>query len=378
MLFNGQNKKFVDPRYFLHEAPADPAQPAPTAPAAPAAQPKQVAYDNQGQLARQSVKQRAYSACDFAVTVQKLILSKVNITNPTLKRKLSDGKFGYVTASLVNFILNYAKQQGKDIGNLTPIPLTKVGYAQACAFKADQIQKFQELFASVPAQNIQKVVNDAAAKDTFVPKYSQQEVAGHSQAIKKALDAYGLKLINQKVVKDPYATTGSGEALSVTIQDSNGKTYQGTAGAMGETQFSQASDIVKKEKVDQAIADAIAKIPMEEKENLRRQRLAKPAAQAEPSPSTGPVQPSAQGGAAQEEQPQRKGDAITYKGGTFNVPTNATYLRGPGQNYTIKYMDGKRAVVPKEEYDRVDAIRDPGEAMEASAQLAKRYYQQAR
>ena len=127
--------------------------------------PSPLDYADQQKLAKQSLTRRFGAKCEFASFVQNLIREKIKFDDPILVKKLSDGKMGFVTATAINYMINYATKAGIKT-NVKPIAYNKQAYLNACKTDTVTMQEFQKLFYAVPAEEIKKVVQQAAAQPT--------------------------------------------------------------------------------------------------------------------------------------------------------------------------------------------------------------------
>lgn len=133
--------------------------------------PSPLDYADQQTLAKQSLTRRFGKECEFATFVQNLIREKIKFDNPILVKKLSDHKMGFVTATAINYMINYATKAGIKT-NIKPIAYNKQAYMNACKTDKATMQEFQKLFYAVPPEEIKKVVQQAAATtgtDTAAP-----------------------------------------------------------------------------------------------------------------------------------------------------------------------------------------------------------------
>lgn len=124
--------------------------------------PSPLDYADQQTLAKQSLTRRFGAKCEFAAFVQNLIREKIKFDDPTLVKKLSDGKMGFVTATAINYMISYATKAGIQT-NIKPIAYNKQAYINACKTDTATMQEFQKLFYAVPEEQIKNVVQQAAA-----------------------------------------------------------------------------------------------------------------------------------------------------------------------------------------------------------------------
>lgn len=183
---------------FTDEKAAEAARPAEKAQEPAAAKPagKKIAYANQSALAKSkyATSKQFGLRCIPAERIQKKIMSKIDITEENLIRRLTDKKMGYITASVTNFAIGYAKGQKIGVGTVQEIALNKEGYRKACKMSEADISIIEKIIDSIPDEVVQKKVEQAAAKKPITDARTAlaQELIKlglRSEDMKRSLDA---------------------------------------------------------------------------------------------------------------------------------------------------------------------------------------------
>ena len=128
--------------------------------------------------------------------------------------------------------------------------------------------------------------------------------------------------------------------MTLTIKTPENKTYKGSSKSL-QGRFSNASDDVYNQKQSEAIADALFRIPLEEKERLRRLVLSRQQQKAPTVAEPATVKPEITG-------PVQK-TTKQVPGGTETTTTSDATIRGAGEpSYSmIQGSDGRTYVYAK-------------------------------
>lgn len=131
----------------------------------------QLGYADESSVSAQLKARRSGVACEFATTIQGLIRNKIKLTKPALMGRVKDGRMGFVTSSIINFVIDYGNKNNLDTQGLVKIPLTVKGYKNACfATTAQQKQKLIELFSKIPVKAIEVAAEKATQLKPAEPK----------------------------------------------------------------------------------------------------------------------------------------------------------------------------------------------------------------
>lgn len=123
----------------------------------------QLGYTDEPSVLAQLKARRSGVACEFATTIQGLIRNKIKLTSPALMGRVKDGRMGFVTSSIINYVIDYGVKNRLDTQGLVKIPLTVKGYKNACfATTPQQKQKLIELFGKIPVKVIEKATQMAS------------------------------------------------------------------------------------------------------------------------------------------------------------------------------------------------------------------------
>lgn len=125
----------------------------------PAPVEKKVAFSGEAELAKTefATKKQYGIQCPLAKAAQNKIKEKINLTDPNIIKKLSDGRMGYITATLINYAIEYGITRGMKT-TLNKIQLSPQGYKKACASSKTQIQEIVNTIGVMPIGTIEEIV----------------------------------------------------------------------------------------------------------------------------------------------------------------------------------------------------------------------------